>query len=154
MRPVCRKRRDPYDPVAAAELAGIPVTHRGVASGVLVLSGHTGEPFDDVLRGVQPGSLTLVVMMGLAGRDEILASLTAHGWQAQTPAAIVCGASTPDAWTWTGRLSGIAAVEPPAGVPGVLVVGEVIRVRESLGALVAPLDADDGEHADSKQQTG
>jgi uroporphyrin-III C-methyltransferase len=139
--------------VAAAELAGIPVTHRGVASGFLVLSGHTGEPFDETLRGVQPGSLTLVVMMGLAGRDEILASLTAHGWQGQTPAAIVCGASTPAAWTWTGRLSEIAAVSPPAGVPGVLIIGEVIRVRDSLGALRAPLEAD-REPADSKQQTG
>jgi uroporphyrin-III C-methyltransferase/precorrin-2 dehydrogenase/sirohydrochlorin ferrochelatase len=116
--------------VAAAELAGIPVTHRGVASGFLVLSGHTGEPFDEILRGVQPGSLTVVIMMGLGGRDEILASLLAHGWQGQTPAAIVCGASTPEAWTWTGRLRDIAAVELPAGVPGVLVVGDVIRIRE------------------------
>jgi uroporphyrin-III C-methyltransferase len=144
--------------VAAAELAGIPVTHRGVSSGFLVLSGHTGEPFDEtpieeILRGVQPGSLTLVVMMGLGGRDEILASLTAHGWHGQTPAAIVCGASTAAAWTWTGRLSEIAAVSPPAGVPGVLIVGEVIRVRDSLGALTAPLETG-RQQADSKQQTG
>jgi uroporphyrin-III C-methyltransferase / precorrin-2 dehydrogenase / sirohydrochlorin ferrochelatase len=120
--------------VAAAELAGIPVTHRGVASGFLVLSGHTGEPFDETLRGVQPGSLTLVVMMGLGGRDEILASLTAHGWHVGTPAAIICGASTPDAWTWTGRLGDIVSADPPAGVPGVLVIGEVIRVRGAVGA--------------------
>src|ERR671910_359842 len=38
--------------VAAPELAGIPVTHRGVASGFLVLSGHTGEPFDETLQAV------------------------------------------------------------------------------------------------------
>jgi uroporphyrin-III C-methyltransferase / precorrin-2 dehydrogenase / sirohydrochlorin ferrochelatase len=129
--------------VAAPELAGIPVTHRGVASGFLVLSGHTGEPFDETLQAVQPGSLTLVIMMGLADRDEILASLLAHGWQGRTPAAIVCGASTPDAWTWQGRLTEIASAEPPAGVPGVLVVGEVIRVRDSLGALTASSEADE-----------
>ena len=136
--------------VAAAELAGIPVTHRGVASGFLVLSGRTGEPFDEtpfdeILRGVQPGSVTLVIMMGLGCRDEMRVSLMAHGWQPRTPAAIVCGASTPDAWTWTGRLSEIASAEPPSGVPGVLVIGEVIRVRDSLGALTAPAETDRGQ---------
>ena len=55
---------------------------------------------------VQPNSVTLVVMMGLAGRDEIAARLIAHGWPPSTPAAIVCGASTPDAWTWTGTAGG------------------------------------------------
>src|ERR1041384_899670 len=63
--------------VAAAELAGIPVTHRGVASAFLVLSGHTGDKLDDALSGVQPNSVTLVVMMGLAGRRELSARLMA-----------------------------------------------------------------------------
>jgi siroheme synthase len=117
--------------VAAAELAGIPVTHRGVASGFLVLSGHTGEPFDETLRGVQPGNVTLVVMMGLDSRDEIRASLLAHGWQRQTPAAIVCGASTPGAWTWVGTLEQLPQAVPPDGLPGVLVIGEVVRVRQT-----------------------
>jgi uroporphyrin-III C-methyltransferase/precorrin-2 dehydrogenase/sirohydrochlorin ferrochelatase len=131
--------------VAAAELAGIPVTHRGVESGFLVMSGHTGDPFDEILGAVQPGSLTLVIMMGLGGRDEIRASLLAHGWQGRTPAAIVCGASTPDAWSWAGTLRDIAVVEVPAGVPGVLVIGDVIRVRESLGASFAAPAADRGQ---------
>jgi uroporphyrin-III C-methyltransferase len=117
--------------VAAAELAGIPVTHRGVASGFLVLSGHTGEPFDETLRAVQPGNMTLVVMMGLDSREEILASLLAHGWQGQTPAAIICGASTPGAWTWFGTLQQLPSAAPPAGLPGVLVIGEVVRVRQA-----------------------
>jgi uroporphyrin-III C-methyltransferase len=122
--------------VAAAELAGIPVTYRGVASGFLVLSGHAGEAFDEMpleetLRGVLPGSVTLVVMMGLDVRDEVVASLISHGWQGQTPAAIVCGASTPAAWTWTGTLRQLPSAVPPDGVPGVLVIGDVIRVRQA-----------------------
>jgi siroheme synthase len=127
--------------VAAAELAGIPVTYRGVASGFLVLSGHAGQlsddgpleetPLEEAVRGVVPGSVTLVVMMGLDVRDEIVASLTAHGWQGQTPAAILCGASTPDAWTWIGTLRQLPSAAPPPGVPGVLVIGEVIRVRQA-----------------------
>jgi uroporphyrin-III C-methyltransferase/precorrin-2 dehydrogenase/sirohydrochlorin ferrochelatase len=124
--------------VAAAELAGIPVTHRGVASGFLVLAGHSRDTLDQALGAVRPGSLTLVVMMGVAGREEIAARLAVHGWSEETPAALVCGASTRDAWTWTGRLADVAGAEPPAGVAGVLVVGEVVRVRDALAAASTP----------------
>jgi uroporphyrin-III C-methyltransferase/precorrin-2 dehydrogenase/sirohydrochlorin ferrochelatase len=118
--------------VAAAELAGIPVTHRGISSGFLVIAGHAGETFDAALDAVRPNSITLVVMMGLAVRTAIAARLQAHGWAAGSPAALVCGASTPDAWTWTGLLSDIGTAAPPAGVPGVLVVGEVVGVRDAI----------------------
>jgi len=121
--------------VAAAELAGIPVTHRGVSSGFLVIAGHAGETFDSALNAVRPNSITLVVMMGLAVRDVIAARLQEHGWAAQSPAALVCGASTPAAWTWTGTLADVAGATPPEGVPGVLVVGEVVQVREALAAV-------------------
>jgi uroporphyrin-III C-methyltransferase/precorrin-2 dehydrogenase/sirohydrochlorin ferrochelatase len=120
--------------VAAPELAGIPVTHRGVSSAFLVLSGHTGDMLDETLGSVKPKSLTLVVMMGLAGRAEIASRIVAHGWPADTPAAIVCAAATPDQWTWTGTLSAVAEATPPDGFPGVLVIGDVIRVRETLAA--------------------
>ena len=45
---------------------------------------------------MQPNGLTLVVMMGLATRDVIAQQLIARGWSPELPAAIVCGASTPD----------------------------------------------------------
>lgn len=118
--------------VAAPELAGIPVTHRGVSSGFLVIAGQTGESLEHSLGAVRPNSITLVVMMGVAGRGEITQRLLMRGWAPDIPAAIVCGVSTPKEWTWTGRLADVAAAEPPAGVPGVLVVGEVIRVRDAL----------------------
>ena len=136
--------------VAAPELAGIPVTHRGVASGFLVIAGQTGEALEATLGAVRPHSVTLVVMMGLAGRDEIATRLTAHGWSRDTRAAIVCGASTPDEWTWTGRLADLGSAEPPAGVPGVLVVGDVIQVREQLAAAEArPWAADEVKYGRS-----
>lgn len=127
--------------VAAPELAGIPVTHRGVASAFLVLAGHHGDALDRVISAVRPGAVTLVVMMGVAGREEIAARLAAHGWAAETPAALVCGASTPEAWTWTGRLRDVAGATPPPGVAGVLVVGEVVNVREALAAVRLPMAA-------------
>jgi uroporphyrin-III C-methyltransferase/precorrin-2 dehydrogenase/sirohydrochlorin ferrochelatase len=120
--------------VAAAELAGIPVTHRGIASGFLVIAGHAGESFDAALEAVRPNSITLVVMMGVAVRGAIAARLQEHGWGGQSPAALVCGASTPEAWTWTGRLAEVAAAAPPDGIPGVLVVGDVVQIREALAA--------------------
>jgi uroporphyrin-III C-methyltransferase / precorrin-2 dehydrogenase / sirohydrochlorin ferrochelatase len=118
--------------VAAAELAGIPVTHRGLSSGFLVIAGHAGETFDAALNAVRPNSITLVIMMGLAVRDVIAKRLEQHGWAGDSRAALVCGASTPDEWAWTGRLQDVGAATPPDGVPGVLVVGEVVQIREAL----------------------
>jgi uroporphyrin-III C-methyltransferase/precorrin-2 dehydrogenase/sirohydrochlorin ferrochelatase len=123
---------------AAPALAGIPVTHRGVASAFLVVSGHTTEALDDAVDAVQPNGVSLVVLMGIRGRAEVAARLISRGWRSDTPAAIVCGASTPDAWTWTGKLADIAAATPPEGVAGVLVFGEVVRMRDAL-ALVVPV---------------
>jgi uroporphyrin-III C-methyltransferase/precorrin-2 dehydrogenase/sirohydrochlorin ferrochelatase len=129
--------------VAAPELVGIPVTHRGVASGFLVIAGQTGDSLETSLSAVRPNSVTLVVMMGLAGRGEIAARLLADGWASDMPAAIACGVSTRDEWTWTGRLADVGSVEPPPGVPGVLVIGEVIRVRDALAAAVVSPEAED-----------
>jgi uroporphyrin-III C-methyltransferase / precorrin-2 dehydrogenase / sirohydrochlorin ferrochelatase len=118
--------------VAAPELAGIPVTHRGLASGFLVIAGHAGETFDAALNAVRPNSVTLVVMMGMAVRDVIAQRLQTHGWTSDSRAALVCGAATPDEWIWTGRLQDVGSATPPDGVPGVLVVGEVVQIREAL----------------------
>jgi uroporphyrin-III C-methyltransferase/precorrin-2 dehydrogenase/sirohydrochlorin ferrochelatase len=122
--------------VAAPELAGIPVTHRGVASGFLVLAGQTGDALEATLSAIRPLSVTLVSMMGLAHRGELAARLIAHGWPGETRAAIVCGASTADEWTWTGRLSDVESVATPEGIPGVVVIGEVVRVRDALATYV------------------
>jgi siroheme synthase len=72
--------------------------------------------------------------MGLTGRGALAATLISRGWNGETPAAIVCGASTPNAWVWTGPLAELGNTEPPAGVAGVMVVGEVVRLREALSA--------------------
>ena len=123
--------------VAAAELAGIPVTHRGVASAFLVLAGHTSEAVETTLASVQPNSLSIVFMMGLAVRDTLSARLVTRGWRPETPAAILCAASTPEAWTWTGTLTELGAATPPPGLAGVLVVGEVVNVRQALQVAAA-----------------
>jgi siroheme synthase len=73
-------------------------------------------------------------MMGMAVRDVIAQRLQTHGWAADSRAALVCGAATKDEWIWTGRLQDVGSATPPDGVPGVLVVGEVVQIREALEA--------------------
>jgi uroporphyrin-III C-methyltransferase len=122
--------------VAAPELAGIPVTHRGLASGFLVLAGQTGDALEATLGAIRPHGVTLVSMMGLAHRGELATRLIAHGWSSETRTAIVCGASTAAEWTWTGRLADVESVAPPEGIAGVVVVGEVVQVRDALTSYV------------------
>jgi uroporphyrin-III C-methyltransferase/precorrin-2 dehydrogenase/sirohydrochlorin ferrochelatase len=124
--------------IAAPELAGIPVTHRGLASGFLVLAGHTAASVDNTLEAVKPNSMSVVILMGVGARAGLASQLMARGWAAATPAAIVCDASTPKEWTWTGRLDRMGDAEPPVGAAGVLVVGEVVQVREALKRATAP----------------
>src|SRR5947208_14046366 len=57
--------------IAAPGLAGIPVTHRGLASGFAVVSGHAEEVFAPLLSAIAPESLTIVVLMGTANRARI-----------------------------------------------------------------------------------
>lgn len=138
--------------VAAPELAGIPVTHRGLSSGFLVIAGHAGETFDAALNAVRPNSITLVVMMGLAVRGVIAERLQSHGWAPDSRAALVCGAATPDEWAWSGLLQEVGAATPPDGVPGVLVVGEVVQIREALeSARMKKLNHEDHEEHEVKK---
>jgi len=55
--------------VAAPALAGIPVTHRGLASAFLVVSGHDEEAFASAIAGLEPGGMTIVALMGVGRRE-------------------------------------------------------------------------------------
>jgi len=129
--------------VAAPALAGIPVTHRGMASSFAVITGHH-EPVWGPLLDALPGSgMTLVVLMGVRQRAAIAARLLARGWPGATPAALIVGASTPQAWRWTGPLRDLGAVSVPdasSSAPGTLVIGDVVSLAERLapGAAFAP----------------
>jgi uroporphyrin-III C-methyltransferase/precorrin-2 dehydrogenase/sirohydrochlorin ferrochelatase len=115
--------------LAAPALAGIPVTHRGLAAGFTVVSGHAESAYRPVLEGIRPGTSTLVVLMGLGTRARLVELLLAAGWSGQTPAAAVVAASTPEAFTWVGELTDLpAAVLPEHHAPGTLVIGPVVSL--------------------------
>ncbi len=132
--------------IAAPALAGIPVTHRGLSSAFTVIAGHAPQSYERVLDAIAPGgagTMTLVFLMSVAEQRGIAAALVARGWSASTPAALLFAASRDDAETWTGTLASLAEGDGVSDVdrPGMIVVGDVVTVREQLGfhqADVAP----------------
>lgn len=111
---------------AVPAAAGIPVTHRRASSSVTVVTGHVGDPSGP--GGVDWHSLakaggTLVILMGMAERSEIAASLVAGGRDRHTPVAVVHWGTTPNQQVIRTTLDGLHAVELPA--PAVIVVGPV-----------------------------
>lgn len=120
--------------VAAPALSLIPVTHRGLTSAFTVVSGHARSSYEPVFDAIRPGTMTLVVMMGTGAQAEIASALTARGWPASTPVAVVYAASRDDAETWTGSLASLQRGDGPLDParPGTLVIGEVVKLRDVL----------------------
>ncbi len=123
--------------LAAPALAGIPVTHRGLATGFTVVSGHAEAAYRPVLQALPPGATTLVVLMGLGTRTPIADLLLGAGWDPSTPAAILLAAGTPQAHAWTGTLAEVSGAPlPDAHAPGTLVIGQVVSLANA--ATTAP----------------
>ena len=119
--------------VAAPALAGIPVTHRGLASAFLVVSGHDEAAFSSAVGQLQPNGVTLVVLMGVGRSAAIACHLIDRGWARGTPAAVIVDASTPRQQAWYGRLDALAqdAVAIESDGPGTLVIGDVAALQLS-----------------------
>jgi uroporphyrin-III C-methyltransferase len=123
--------------VAGPALCGIPLTHRGLSSAFLVVSGHSEAAFAPALESLAPGAATVLVLMGLAARAAIAATLLSRGWDAATPAAVLLGVSTPAACSWRGSLATLEMCELPALHPdaaGLLVIGATVAVADQLDA--------------------
>ncbi len=123
--------------IAGLAAAGIPVTHRGVATSFAVVTGHedpmkasSGVDWTRLANGAD----TLVVLMGVRRLDEIATALVAGGRDPQTPAALVQEATTTAQRVVVAPLSKIAETAEQAAIqpPALLVVGEVVRLRERL----------------------
>lgn len=120
-------------PIAVPGVAGIPVTHRGVAHEFTVISGHLppGHPESlvnwDAVAGLQG---TLVLMMAVENAPVIADVLVAGGRAASTPVAVVCDGTMPTERTVVSTLGGLAADLTAHGVrpPAIIVVGDVVAV--------------------------
>lgn len=120
--------------LAAPAAAGIPLTHRGVASDFTVVSGHLdpGRAPDQGVDwpGLAAGGGTLVLLMSMDRLDLIAHELIAHGRPASTPAAVIHRATTARERVVRAPLGELAAVVADAGIgaPAVIVVGPVVDV--------------------------
>jgi uroporphyrin-III C-methyltransferase len=119
--------------VAAPAAAGIPVTQRGVAHELVVVSGHVApdDPASLVdwkavarLRG------TLCVLMGLKNLEAIVATLLAHGRGPDTPVAVVQEGTTPRQRVVRATLATITAEADDLRPPAVMVIGDVVAALD------------------------
>jgi uroporphyrin-III C-methyltransferase/precorrin-2 dehydrogenase/sirohydrochlorin ferrochelatase len=138
--------------IAAPALAGIPVTHRGISAGFVVVSGHAEEAYRPLLESLAPQSATVVVLMGLGRAEAIAQLLVARGWNPSTPAAVLLSASTADASTSVTTLGelGRGVDASSSRLPGTLVVGEVVRLRAALAPEGFESDGLDARQAASR----
>jgi len=120
-------------PVTVPAVAGIPVTHRGVAHEFTVISGHLPPGHPESLtswKSVAGLSGTLVLMMAVQNAPAIAEALLDGGRHPDTPVAVVCDGTMPGQRTVLATLATLAveleaqSVQPPA----IIVVGDVVAV--------------------------
>lgn len=122
---------------AAASL--VPLTHRGVASGVRYVTGHArdGEPLDLDWQSLADPQTTLVVYMGVARIRQIAARLVENGLPFDTPVLAVAQGTRPDERRLRGRLCDIADRIDAAGLTDTVTffIGKVAALDLTGGSL-------------------
>ncbi len=123
----------------AAASAGMPLTHRDHARALVFATGHLQGVGDartvdlDWPMLARPRQ-TVVIYMGLGALPVICAQLMQHGMPGDTPAATVERATCADERTIAGTLETLPALARVQGVrsPALIVIGEVVRLRDTL----------------------
>ena len=125
--------------VSVPAAAGIPVTHRGITSSFALVSAHDGTAAIERAAHEHSPTTTLVLLMGVRLLRDAAVALVTAGRSSSTPVAVVEKGWTPQQRTTVGTLADIADLAEAAGVesPAVVVVGDVVSLRASLGAFSA-----------------
>ncbi len=120
--------------IAVPAYAGIPVTHRGVAVSFRVVTGH--ESPDKENPQVKWESFkeddTLVFLMGLHNISKISQKLISVGKSKELPCAVISKGTTPEQKVVVGTLEDIEAKSKGLESPALIIVGEVVKLREQL----------------------
>lgn len=113
---------------AVPQAAGIPVTHRGTASGLHVVNGQ-GPLTSSGVRAIADPAVTTIVLMGVAALPGLVARALSEGAPADRPVAIVERGHAPDQRVTRTTLAQAPAAATAAGVrnPAVIVIGDVAR---------------------------
>ncbi len=111
--------------ISVPAAAGIPVTHRGLAKGFSVVTGH-----EELAEVPARPDHTVILLMGVAKLRESTAALAASGMPLDTPVGIVENGYMPEQRVTIGTLASIAGQAEASGVanPAVVVIGDVVRV--------------------------
>jgi len=121
--------------IAVPAYAGIPVTHRGIASSFAVLTGHEDPAKDGDAtdwRKLATAVDTLVILMAIGSFARIVAALLAHGRRPETPVALIRWGTTEAQEVRVGTLADIVGHARGLEPPVVAVVGDVVSLREQL----------------------
>ena len=127
--------------IAAPAAAGIPVTMRGIASGVTIVTAHqdpakgSGLDWDALARS----GTTLVVLMGAARARSVSQRLIAGGMRPDMPVAVITSATNPD--QSIDRITLARLGEMPVCNPSTIVIGEVAALDVTAAASLAALAA-------------
>ncbi len=122
--------------LAAATSAGIPLTQRGMAQGVTLITAHSQDGATPDWSGLARSGTTLVVYMGVAKVHDMRSQLLAAGMAPDTPVAMIERASLPGQRVCASTLTAMAADAQAFRLrsPAVLVIGDVAACR-MFGAL-------------------
>jgi len=120
--------------VAVPEYAGIPVTHRGVTVSFRVVTGHESKdknhsqiPWENYKTDD-----TIVFLMGLHRLRTIAKKLMEIGKPGDYPIAVISRGTTKDEKTVVGTLETIVGLAKDLPTPALIIVGEVVKLREQL----------------------
>ncbi|WP_309107872.1 uroporphyrinogen-III C-methyltransferase [Arthrobacter sp.] len=111
--------------ISVPAAAGIPVTHRGLAKGFSVVTGH-----EELAEVPARADHTVILLMGVGQLRASAASLAQAGLPEDTPVGIVENGYLPNQRVTIGTLASIADQAEATGVanPAVIVIGDVVRV--------------------------
>ena len=128
-----------------AAYTGIPLTHRDYAQSVTFVTGHLKDGTMDLNwdQLAQPHQ-TVVFYMGLVGLALIVEQLLNHGVSPDMPIALIQQGTTPHQRVFSGTLATIQQViaEEKPQPPTLIIVGEVVKLREKLNWFQNPAQSD------------
>lgn len=139
--------------MAVPAYAGIPLTHRKLASSFAVVTGHeASKPQSSVdWAKLARGPDTLVILMGLSNLRRISAALIEHGRSAYTPAAVIRQGTTSEQETVIGTLADIADKSVTLKAPALIVIGAVVNLANKLDWFVHDPVEVHNEHSCSEE---
>lgn len=118
--------------IGATAYAGIPLTHRDYAQAAVFITGHCQEGSDVDWQALARSQQTLAIYMGTVKAAVIQSALIAHGRAPETPVAIISHGSCSNQMVAVGRLDELARLAKSAPRPALIVIGEVVALRETL----------------------